>query len=127
MNQDFISATYTWGQFAPEFALVALAAIILLADCFIPQLPKRAYSIVAAVGALIAAFYMTTPEHSSAFGLIACLATALVLLLNFDYHKVSCESIGGSRKAPASSILCCSLPAPASAVWHKPATSSCSS
>ena len=105
MNQDFISATYTWGQFAPEFALVALAAIILLADCFIPQLPKRAYSIVAAIGALIAAFYMTTPEHSSAFGLIACLATALVLLLNFDYHKVSCESIGGSGVEEGTSEL----------------------
>ena len=34
MNNDYISAVYTWGQFAPEFSLVALAVIILLADCF---------------------------------------------------------------------------------------------
>ena len=61
MNNDYISAVYTWGQFAPEFSLVALAVIILLADCFVPQIPKRAYSIVAAVGAIIAAFFMLTP------------------------------------------------------------------
>ncbi|MDO5472459.1 MAG: NADH-quinone oxidoreductase subunit N [Akkermansia sp.] len=105
MNNDYISAVYTWGQFAPEFSLVALAVIILLADCFVPQIPKRAYSIVAAVGAIIAAFFMLTPEYNSPFGMIACLATALVLLLSFDYHKVSCASIGGEGVSEGTSEL----------------------
>lgn len=105
MNNDYISAVYTWGQFAPEFALVGLATIILLADCFLPGIPKRAYSIVAAVGAIIAAFFMLTPEYNSPFGMIACLATALVLLLAFDYHKVTCASIGGEGTSEGTSEL----------------------
>ncbi len=92
---ETISAIYSWGQFAPAFGLVTLAVIILMADCFIPKIPKRAYSIIAAAGAIIAAIFMTSDEYHNSFGLIACLSTALVLLLAFDYHKVTCASVGG--------------------------------
>ncbi len=93
MTNEYVSALYTWGQFTPEFALVALAALILMADCFVPQISKRVYPIVAAAGAFIAAFFM---GQTSPFGMIACVTTALVLLLAYDYRKVTCASVGGA-------------------------------
>ncbi|MBR5887112.1 MAG: NADH-quinone oxidoreductase subunit N [Akkermansia sp.] len=95
MTNNTVSVLYTWGQFIPEFALVALAVLILMADCF-TALPKRVYAIVAAVGAIIGGYFINTaPNFYGAFGTIACLTTALVLLLAYDYHKVACASIGG--------------------------------
>ncbi len=102
MNNHLISAMYTWGQFAPEFALVALAVIILMADCFAPRFPKRGYAILAAAGAATAAFFVNA---ESAFAMIACVTTALVLLLAYDYHKVSCESVGGAGVEEGTSEL----------------------
>ncbi len=95
MITDNVSVLYSWGQFAPAIALVVLAVLILMADCF-TRLPKRVYAIVAAVGATICAYFMNSAPYNSAFGTIACLATALVLLLAYDYHKVACASIGGA-------------------------------
>ncbi|MDO5469997.1 MAG: NADH-quinone oxidoreductase subunit N [Akkermansia sp.] len=108
MNNEYVSAVYTWGQFAPEFALVALATLILMADCFAPRIPKRVYPIVGAVGAFIAAFFMIRPEfgYSSPFGMIACVTTALVLLLAYDYRKVTCASVGGAGVEEGTTELC---------------------
>ena len=111
MNNEMVSAIYSWGQFAPEFALVGLAVIILLADTFLPQIPKRAYAIVAAVGAVLAAYFLYAPEYgyNSTFGMIACISTALVLLLAYDYQKVTCESVGGAGVTEGTSELYCLL------------------
>ena len=111
MNNEIVSAIYTWGQFAPEFALVGLAVIILLADTFVPQIPKRAYAIVGAAGALIAGYFLYVPEfgYGSIFGTIACVSTALVLLLAYDYQKVTCESVGGPGVTEGTSELYCLL------------------
>ena len=104
MTNDNVSVLYTWGQFAPEFALVALAVLILMADCF-TRIPKRVFAITAAIGAGICAYFMNTEAYYSPFGTIACLATALVLLLAYDYHKVACASIGGGDTEEGTSEL----------------------
>lgn len=95
MNNIIISETYEWGQFAPEFALVALAAAILMADSFLPKFPKRFYAIVAAAGSFIAGLFLASGEYCDPFGFLACMATALSLLMAFDYNKVTCASIAG--------------------------------
>lgn len=98
MDMNIISETYSWWQFTPGIALVALAAAILLADALLPRFPKSFYAILGAAGAFIAGCFLTAPEYGygSAFGSLACMATALVLLLAFDYKKVTCASISGS-------------------------------
>lgn len=83
---------YTWGQFAPEFALVGVALSILLADTFLPRLPKQLYAIVAGLASAIAACFL---RDGNAFGFIICLATSLSLFLAFDYRKIMCDSIAG--------------------------------
>lgn len=91
---------YTWGQFAPEFALVGVALVILLADTFLPRLPKQIYAIVAGLAAAIATCFM---RNSNAFGFIICLATSLSLFLAFDYRKIMCDSIAGGDQAEGTS------------------------
>lgn len=86
---------YTWGQFAPAFSLVGLAAGILMADAFLPRVPKKAYALIGAMGAFVAACFMLGETYTSLFGSLACFATALALLLAFDYTKVTCASIAG--------------------------------
>lgn len=93
-----ISATYTWCQFCPAFALVILAGLILLADTFLPKLPKRSYALIGAAGCLIAAVYLMQEGHHDAFGGLAALGTGLSLLLAFDYTKITCESVAGKSK-----------------------------
>ena len=90
-----IVSTYTWCQFAPAFALVGLAALLILADALLPRLPKRTYAIIGAVGAFITTYFLWTGEHANLFGAIATISTGLTLLLAFDYKKISCESIAG--------------------------------
>lgn len=93
-----ISATYTWCQFCPAFALVILAGLILLADTFLPKLPKRSYALIGALGCFIAAAYLVQDGHTDAFGALAALGTGLSLLLAFDYTKITCESVAGKSK-----------------------------
>ncbi len=91
-----IVSTYTWCQFAPAFALVGLAALLILADALLPKLPKRIYAFIGAMGTFVTAYFLATGEQTDIFGFIAALATGLSILLAFDYTKVSCESIAGS-------------------------------
>ncbi|MBO5683449.1 MAG: NADH-quinone oxidoreductase subunit N [Akkermansia sp.] len=90
-----IVSTYTWCQFAPAFALVGLAALLILADALLPKLPKRIYAFIAAMGTFVAAYFLSNGEHADSFGCIASIATGLSILLAFDYTKVCCESIAG--------------------------------
>ena len=91
-----IVSTYTWCQFAPAFALVGLAALLILADALLPRVSKRIYAIIAAVGAFVASFFLASGEHANSFGFLATVATGLCILLAFDYNKVTCDSIAGS-------------------------------
>lgn len=91
-----IVSTYTWCQFTPAFALVGLAALLILADALLPRLPKRIYAFVGAMGTFVAAYFLATGEQTDIFGFIAAIATGLSILLAFDYTKISCESIAGS-------------------------------
>lgn len=97
------SATYTWCQFCPAFALVALAGLILMADTFLPKLCKRCYALIGALGCLIAAIVLVQGEMPNLFGFLACIATGLSLLLAFDYTKITCESIAGKSNAEGTS------------------------
>lgn len=90
-----ISAAYTWGQFTPTFCLVGLAVLLLLADTFLPRVPKQLYPLVGAIGAFIAACFMLGGNHASAFGAMASGATALCLLMAWDYRAVVCASVAG--------------------------------
>ena len=91
-----IVSTYTWCQFAPAFALVGLAALLILADALLPKVPKRAYAFIGAMGCFIASYFLFNGAHADIFGFIATIATGLTLLLAFDYTKISCESIAGA-------------------------------
>ena len=91
-----IVSTYSWSQFTPAFALVGLAALLILADALLPKVPKRAYSFIAAIGTFVTAYFLFSGEHADIFGFIATMATGLSLLLAFDYTKISCESIAGA-------------------------------
>ena len=88
-------SAYTWCQFAPAFFLVGLAALLILADAFLPRICKRSYALIGAIGALGTACHLHFAAGNNIFGSLACVATALSLLLAFDYKKVSCESIAG--------------------------------
>ena len=46
------SIIYNWSQFAAEFTLVGLASVILMADCFLKQMPKSYYALLGAAGAI---------------------------------------------------------------------------
>ena len=91
-----IVSTYTWCQFTPAFALVGLAALLILADALLPKLPKRIYAFIGAMGCFVASYFLGAGEHTDVFGFIATVATGLSILLAFDYTKVCCESIAGS-------------------------------
>lgn len=93
--ESTISATYNWCQFTPAFALVGLAALLLMADTFLPKVPKRLYAFIGAAGAFLAAYFMAKAPHFNTFGFLACFSTGLCLLLAFDYKAISCASIGG--------------------------------
>ncbi|MFI3243840.1 MAG: NADH-quinone oxidoreductase subunit N [Akkermansia sp.] len=98
MTQQFVSAPYTWAQFSPSFALVGLAMLLLMADAFLPKFPRRGYALIAGIGALMAACFQFSGEFANPFGLIACVATGVSLLIAFDYTKVTCDSVtGGSN------------------------------
>lgn len=105
METSIISATYTWAQFIPEFTLVGLATLILMADCFLPKMPKSIYALFGAVGAVIAAFFMNTGAELGQFRMLAVIATALTLLLAYDYRHVSALSISGSDSEEGTSEL----------------------
>lgn len=91
-----IVSTYTWCQFAPAFALVGLAALLILADSLLPRIPKRIYAFIGAIGTFVTSYFLATGEQTDIFGFIATIATGLSILLAFDYTKISCESIAGS-------------------------------
>ena len=93
-----ISSTYTWGQFIPAFSLVGLAAVILMADAFLPKLPKRLYGVLAAIGTFIVAFSLSKTEtgFGVGFGSLAAIATCLSILLAMDYTKVCRDSLSGT-------------------------------
>lgn len=95
MTQQFVSAPYTWAQFSPSFALVGLAMLLLMADAFLPKFPRRGYALIAGIGALITACFQYGGDYANPFGLIACVATGVSLLIGFDYTKVTCDSVTG--------------------------------
>ncbi len=95
MENALISASYTWSQFTPAFVLVGIACLILMADCFLPKLPKRLYALVAGLGTLLTGAFIMRDAGMGSFSFLACLATGLCLLLAFDYTKVTADSIAG--------------------------------
>ena len=90
-----IVSTYTWCQFAPAFALVGLAALLILADALLPKLPKRTFAFIGAMGCFVASYFLYTGSQPDFLGCIAAVATGLSILLAFDYTKICCESIAG--------------------------------
>ncbi len=92
MEISIISASYTWSQFTAAFVLAGVACLILLADAFLPKVPKKGYALVGAITALVTSCFLFTDEK---FAFLACLATGLTLLLGFDYAKVTADSVAG--------------------------------
>ncbi len=69
--------------------------LLLMADAFLPKFPRRGYALIAGVGALIAACFQYGGEFANPFGLIACAATGVSILIGFDYTKVTLDSVTG--------------------------------
>lgn len=106
MNMSYLlSATYTWGQFVPVFCLVGLAVLLMLADAFLPRIPKQAFPLVGALGALLTACFMIKGEYANSFGLLACGATGICLLMLWDYRSVVYASVAGGESDEGSSEL----------------------
>ncbi len=99
------SIIYNWSQFAAEFTLVGLASVILMADCFLKQMPKSYYALLGAAGAIVAACFMHNDGYHNQFSVIAAVATGLTLLLAYDYRKVTCEAVSGTDSEEGSSEL----------------------
>ena len=95
MSTHLISGSYTWAQFSPAFWLVGLAILILLADAFLPRLPKQLYPIAGAVGSGIAACFLANDGMMGFLGAIACGATAICQFMSWDYRSVLCASVAG--------------------------------
>lgn len=100
-----ISASYTWGQFAPVFYLVGLAVLLLLADAFLPRVPKHVYPLIGAAGSFLATCFMISGKYANGFGMLACGATALSLLLAYDYRSVIYASVAGGDEEEGSAEL----------------------
>lgn len=105
---DTFSSMYSWWEFAPAIGLAALAILLLMADTFLPKFPKRAYAAVGAIGSFCAAYacwsqYACCPTGwLGAFACVACVATGVCLLLNIDYHAITCESVNGGQSEEGS-------------------------
>lgn len=94
-STHLISAAYTWAQFSPAFWLVGLAILILLADTFLPRLPKQLYPIAGAIGAGIAACFLANAGLMGFMGAIACGATAVCQLMSWDCRSLLSASVAG--------------------------------
>lgn len=105
MSTYLISASYTWGQFAPVFYLVGLAVLLLLADSFLPRLTKQAFPLIAAAGAFLAACFMLKGAYANPIGMIICAATALSLLMVREYRSVVYASVAGKNEEEGSGEL----------------------
>lgn len=76
----------------PEFFLVGLALVLLMLDTFVPALPKRMFALVGATGAIGSLFFYGADLHANLYAVVALVATALTLLLSFDYAPVIKDS-----------------------------------
>lgn len=100
-----LSAAYTWGQFTPVFYLVGLALVLLLADAFLPRTSKQVFPLVGAIGTFVAACFMFKGTYANTFGMLACGATSLCLLMLWDYRAVVCASVAGGDEEEGSAEL----------------------
>lgn len=100
-----ISASYTWGQFAPVFYLVGLAVLLLLADAFLPRINKQVFPIIGAIGSAVAACFMLKGAYANPMGLLICGATALSLVLVREYRSVVYASVAGGDTEEGSGEL----------------------
>lgn len=95
---------YTWAQFAPSFALVIIAAILLMVDAFIPKFPKSGVGLLAGICAiLVGLFCFETGELSSFYYLVACISTGFCILMAYDYRRVSSAAVAGAGNEEGSS------------------------
>ena len=97
-----ISASYTWGQFAPVFFLVGLALLLLLADAFLTRLSKQVFPLAAAVGCFLVTCGMMIGPWKNLYAMVAAGAATLCLLLISDYRTVVYASVAGGKREEGS-------------------------
>ncbi len=97
-TSHLICAPYTWGQFTPVIILVGLALVLLMADVLLPRISKKIYPLVGAAGVLLVACGMVNSDGSQLFGILACAATMVCLLMVYDYRSVVYASVGGGTQ-----------------------------
>lgn len=84
-------------QLTPEFILVGLAIVLLMLDCFCKNIPKRVFAILGVVGLLVTLPCYTESFYDNFYAILATIATALTLLLAFDYKAVINDSSNESK------------------------------
>jgi len=95
---------YTWAQFAPSFALVTIAAILLMVDAFIPKFPKSGIALIAGICAiLVALFCLDRNEVVSYYTLLVCVSVGFCILMAYDYRRISCAAVAGEGNEEGSS------------------------
>ena len=94
---NLISSSYSWGQFTPTFVLVGLALLILIADAFLPRLNKQTCPILGAVVSAGVACFTAGSSASALFTSLACAATAVCLLMAYDYRSLVYASVAGGK------------------------------
>lgn len=88
--------------YTPEFILVGLAVILLMADAFLKRMPKYAYGIAGAFGLIVtAAYYLPDYDWQTnrigLYPILAHIAAALTLLLSIDFRSVIDRSSNESK------------------------------
>ncbi len=92
---NLISSSYSWAQFSPCFALVGLALLILIADAFLPRLNKQFFPLLGTLFCIGLSCYTAGSSASALFSTLACVATAVCLLMTYDYRRVVYASVAG--------------------------------
>ena len=78
--------------YTPEFVLIGIALVLLMADTFFKKLPKEVLGLAGAFGLLCNISYYTEDLYGNIYPILALVATALTLLLAVDFKKIIVES-----------------------------------
>ncbi|MEG2970692.1 MAG: NADH-quinone oxidoreductase subunit N [Akkermansia sp.] len=83
--------------YTPEFILVGIALVLLLADAFLKRIPKGAYGIIGALATLATLVFYTADIYTNLYPVLALISTALTLLLAVDFRSIINKSSNDSK------------------------------
>lgn len=89
LTPEFIHVVHSMQSYTPEFILVGVALVLLLADAFLKNVPKCAFGLIGALASLAVIPYYTAENlYGNIYAILALISTALTLLLAVDFKAV---------------------------------------